>query len=170
MSWGRRRGGTPKEGRVKTVPGEPTSPVLTLSFKIEGRDFKASGEASARIKRTLEQVGLGWDVIRRAAIVLYEAEMNIVIHAWRGLLRADISPDRIVITAEDEGPGIADLSLAMKEGFSTAPAEIREMGFGAGLGLPNIKKHSDHLEIASEVGAGTRLTAIIIVPVAATSS
>ncbi len=152
------------------MPGEPGSPVLTLSFKIEGRDFKASGEASGRIKRTLEQVGLGWDVIRRAAIVLYEAEMNIVIHAWRGLLRADISPDRIVITAEDEGPGIADLSLAMKEGFSTAPAEIREMGFGAGLGLPNIKKYSDHLEIESDVGAGTRLTAIIIVPVAETSS
>jgi serine/threonine-protein kinase RsbT len=146
------------------VPVEPTSPVLTLSFKIEGRDFKASGEASGRIKRTLEQVGLGWSIVRRAAVVLYEAEMNIVIHAWRGVLRADISPEQVIVFAEDEGPGIADVGLAMKEGFSTAPAEIREMGFGAGMGLPNIKKHSDHLEIKSVVGQGTNLTAVIIVP------
>lgn len=143
---------------------EPSFPVLSLSFKIEGHDFKASGEASNRIKRTLEQVGLDWSVIRRSAVVLYEAEMNIVIHAWRGVLKADITPAKVTITADDEGPGIPDISLAMTEGFSTAPAEIREMGFGAGMGLPNIKRHSDLLDIQSEVGKGTRVTAVINVP------
>jgi len=149
---------------------EPSSPVLSLSFNIEGRDFKASGEASGRIKRTLEQVGLDWNVIRRTAIVLYEAEMNIVIHAWRGVLKAEITPAKVTVVAEDEGPGIADISLAMTEGFSTAPAEIREMGFGAGLGLPNIKKHASQLDIQSEVGKGTRLVAVILVPRAESAS
>ncbi len=141
-----------------------SSPTLSLSFGIQGRDFKASGEPSGRIKRTMEQVGLDYSIIRRAAVVLYEAEMNIVIHAWRGVLSAEITPSRITVVAEDEGPGIPDISLAMTEGFSTAPAEIREMGFGAGMGLPNIKRHSDHLDIQSEVGKGTRLTATIDVP------
>ncbi|HCJ10972.1 MAG TPA: anti-sigma regulatory factor [Clostridiales bacterium] len=139
-------------------------PVLTLSFDIQGRDFKASGEASHRIKRTLEQVGLDWSVIRRAAVVLYEAEMNIVIHATRGVLKAEISPSRLTIVAEDEGPGIPDIELAMQEGYSTAPEEIKLMGFGAGMGLPNIKEHADSLEIETEVGKGTRLVAVIDVP------
>ncbi len=146
------------------MTAEPSSPVLSLSFNIVGRDFKASGEASGRIKRTLEHVGLDWSVIRRTAVVLYEAEMNIVIHAWRGVLKAEITPAKVTVIAEDEGPGISDISLAMTEGFSTAPAEIREMGFGAGMGLPNIKKHSDQLDIQSEVGKGTRLIAVISVP------
>lgn len=140
---------------------ETKDPVLTLAFDIRGRDFKASGEASGRIKRALEQVGFDWSVIRRAAVVLYEAEMNIVIHAWRGVLSAEISPSRVVIKAEDEGPGIPDIELAMKEGFSTAPAEIREMGFGAGMGLPNIKRYSDSMDIRTEVGKGTCLVAVI---------
>jgi serine/threonine-protein kinase RsbT len=135
-----------------------------MSFDIAGRNFKASGEASGRIKRTLEQVGLDWSVVRRAAVVLYEAEMNIVIHAHRGVLRAEITPQNVIVTADDEGPGIPDVSLAMKEGFSTASAEIREMGFGAGMGLPNIKKHSDHMSIETEVGKGTRVVAVILVP------
>ncbi len=148
------------------VAQEPSSPVLTLSFNIEGRDFKASGEASGRIKRTLEQVGLDWSLVRRAAVVLYEAEMNIVIHARRGVLTAEIRPDQVIVTAEDEGPGIPDIPLAMTEGYSTAPAEIREMGFGAGMGLPNIKRHSDAMDIQTEVGKGTRLVAVIRVPAA----
>ncbi|MEW6032445.1 MAG: ATP-binding protein [Bacillota bacterium] len=135
-----------------------------MSFSVEGRDFKASGEPSRRIKRTLEQIGLDWSVVRRASVVFYEAEMNIVIHARRGTLRAEISPGRVVMVAEDEGPGIPDVALAMREGFSTAPAEIREMGFGAGMGLPNIKKHSDSMEIETEVGKGTRVVAVINVP------
>ncbi len=143
---------------------EPPGPALSLSFNIEGRDFKASGEASGRIKRTLEQAGLDYSVVRRAAVVLYEAEMNIVIHAYRGQLRAEITPERVVITAEDEGPGIPDITLAMKEGYSTAPAEVREMGFGAGMGLPNIKRHADDLVIVSTVGKGTKVTAVIDVP------
>lgn len=149
---------------------ETASRALTLSFDIQGRDFKASGEASSRIKRTLEQIGLDWSVIRRAAIVLYEAEMNIVIHAQRGKLTAEIRPTRVTIVADDEGPGIPDVALAMKEGFSTAPAEIREMGFGAGMGLPNIKNHSDDLDISSVMGKGTRLTAVIAVPPGASGS
>jgi len=138
--------------------------VLKLSFDIEGRDFKASGGASSRIKRTLEQIGLDWTVIRRAAVVLYEAEMNIVIHARRGKLIAEISPSSVTIIADDEGPGIPDVPLAMREGYSTAPEEIRLMGFGAGMGLPNIQKHSDRMEIETEVGKGTRLVAVIDVP------
>lgn len=143
---------------------ERGTPALVMSFDIEGRDFKASGEASSRIKRTLEQVGLDWSVIRRAVVVSYEAEMNIVIHAKRGVLKAEIDPARVMVTAEDEGPGIPDVNLAMREGFSTAPAEIREMGFGSGMGLPNIKRNSDSLAVESEVGRGTRLVATIVVP------
>lgn len=145
---------------------KPSQPVLTLSFNIEGRDFKASGEASSRIKRTLEQVGLDWGVIRRAAVVLYEAEMNIVIHAYRGVLTAEIRPDQVIITAEDEGPGIPDIPLAMTKGYSTAPEEIRLMGFGAGMGLPNIKRHSSRLDLTTKVGTGTRLVAVINVTAA----
>jgi anti-sigma regulatory factor (Ser/Thr protein kinase) len=135
-----------------------------MSFNVQGRDFKASGEPSSRIKRTLEQIGLDWVVIRKASVVFYEAEMNIVIHAWRGVLKAEISPAQVVMVAEDEGPGIPDIPQAMKEGFSTAPAEIREMGFGAGMGLPNIERHSDSLKIETEVGRGTRVVAVINVP------
>ncbi len=145
-------------------------PVLQMSFHVEGRDFKASGEASGRIKRTLEQVGFDWSLTRRAAVVLYEAEMNIVIHAWRGTLAVTISPEKVIIVADDEGPGIPDVALAMKEGFSTAPDEIREMGFGAGMGLPNILKHSDHMEITTEVGKGTRLEAVLLVDRPSTTS
>ncbi len=143
------------------MASEPTARVLTLSFQVEGQNFRASGEAAGRIKRALEQVGLDWSIIRRAAVVIYEAEMNIVIHARRGVLSAEITPDQVVIVADDEGPGIPDIALAMTEGYSTASAEVREMGFGAGMGLPNITKHSDEMRIETEVGKGTRVTAVI---------
>lgn len=137
------------------------SGALTLVCDVAGRDFFAAGEAAARIKRTLQQIGMGPGVVRRATIVAYEAEMNIVIHARHGTLTAIIRPDRVELVAADEGPGIPDVDLAMTEGFSTAPDEIRELGFGAGMGLPNIQRNSDQLKIDTVVGHGTTVTAII---------
>lgn len=135
--------------------------ALELSFQVRGLDFSAAGEAAARIKKALQQIGVPSGVIRRAAIVAYESEMNVVIHARQGSLRASITPGSITIIAEDEGPGIADIEQAMQAGFSTAPDNIREMGFGAGMGLPNIKRCSTQLTVISEVGRGTKVTSII---------
>lgn len=129
-------------------------------YKIAARDFSSAGEASSDIKNILKQLGLNEGIVKRASIIAYEAEMNIVIHSIGGVLSLELCPERIIITAEDKGPGIKDLELAMKEGFSTAPDEIREMGFGAGMGLPNIKKCSDELDIKTGK-EGTCLKALI---------
>ncbi|MBC7083096.1 MAG: anti-sigma regulatory factor [Bacillota bacterium] len=137
---------------------------MRLECKVTGGDFQAAGEAAAKLKRTLRQVGIDAETARRAAIVAYEAEMNIVIHAFRGVLSVDISPERIEIVADDEGPGIPDIPLAMQEGYSTAPEHIREMGFGAGLGLPNMKRYSDEFHIESTVGRGTNVRMVINLP------
>jgi len=115
----------------------------------------AAGDASSHIKSVLKKLGIAADVVRRAAVAAYEAEMNIVIHSLGGTLTIEIASDHMDIVAEDHGPGIADIDLAMQEGYSTAPDEIREMGFGAGMGLPNMKKCSDVFRISSEPGAGT---------------
>ncbi len=133
----------------------------SLSFPIEGRDFLNAGEASSQVKERLKKLGISSQIIRRAAIVAYEAEMNVVIHAYQGTLKADLNQDRIMIITEDQGPGIEDINLAMQEGFSTVSEDILEMGFGAGMGLPNIKRFSDSLQVDSEVGKGTVLKAII---------
>ncbi|HHY31971.1 MAG TPA: anti-sigma regulatory factor [Firmicutes bacterium] len=137
---------------------------MRLECRVTGGDFQAAGEAAARVKRALRQVGVDPETARRAAIVAYEAEMNIVIHASRGILAVDISPDRIEVAADDEGPGIPDISLAMQEGYSTAPEHVREMGFGAGLGLPNMKRYSDQFHIESTVGRGTSVRMVINLP------
>ncbi len=137
---------------------------MLLECPVTGEDFQAAGEAAARLKRTLRQLGIDAATARRAAIVAYEAEMNIVIHAFRGVLSVDISPERIEILADDEGPGIPDIALAMQEGYSTAPEYIREMGFGAGLGLPNMRRYSDEFHIESTVGRGTSVRMVINVP------
>lgn len=134
---------------------------LVLEFEVTGRDFAAAGNAATRIKRALEQVGFSARAVRRAAITAYEAEMNIVIHARRGRVSADITPETVEIAAVDEGPGIPDIELAMREGFSTAPDYVREMGFGAGMGLPNMRKCADNLTVDSEVGKGTSVRAVI---------
>lgn len=134
---------------------------FSLVFSVNGMDFTAAGEAASKIKAVLQQIGMGPEVVRRAVIAAYESEINIVIHAYRGTLRANITPAAIELVAEDEGPGIPDIPLAMQEGYSTAPQHIREMGFGAGMGLPNIKKCADGLEIQSEVGKGTKLEILI---------
>ncbi len=126
-------------------------------YVISGGDFSGAGTASTGIKALLKDLGITPVLIRRIAIAAYEAEMNIVMYAKRGIMELTVSPDKIDIKVSDEGCGIEDIDLAMKEGYSTATDEIRGMGFGAGMGLPNIKKNSDCFSISSETGKGTRL-------------
>ncbi len=134
---------------------------IELEFTLESSDFNGAGEASSKIKRTLQQLGVRPDIIRRIAISAYEAEMNVIIHAYRGVIRAGIFSDRTELVVDDEGPGIPDVSLAMQEGYSTAPDHIREMGFGAGMGLPNMVRCTDKFDIKSVKGVGTKLSMII---------
>jgi serine/threonine-protein kinase RsbT len=134
---------------------------LTQTFEITGRDFSKAGIISTKIKEILEDIGIPPSTIRRAAIASYEAEMNIVMYADKGTLRLSLSPSKIRIRLDDEGPGIANIELAMQEGYSTATDEMREMGFGAGMGLPNIKRNSDEFEISSTPGKGTSLDIVL---------
>jgi anti-sigma regulatory factor (Ser/Thr protein kinase) len=131
------------------------------SFEIEGGNFNAAGTVSTRLKSILKQMGLPDDVVRKSAIVSYEAEINIVSYAIKGTIQFTVNPDSVVIDVWDEGPGIPDIELAMQPGYSTANQQIREMGFGAGMGLYNIKTYSDQFDIHSEVNKGTRLKMII---------
>lgn len=126
-------------------------------FLVKGGDFSRAGEASCKIKNLLKDLGLSDSVVRRAAIACYEAEMNVIMYAWEARLDLSVTPRHIRIVVKDKGPGIEDVELAMTEGYSTATPEMRELGFGAGMGLPNIKKNSDVLKIISKVGRGTRL-------------
>ncbi|MCX8021215.1 MAG: ATP-binding protein [Syntrophorhabdaceae bacterium] len=143
------------------MPVDPLqyTPKITLEFKIGEKDFYMAGESASRTKRTLQQLGLNQEVIKRVAIIIYEAAMNVTIHATKGVLKILIDPNEIDVITEDEGPGIPDIDLAMQEGYSTAPYEVREMGFGAGMGLPNIKQNSDELHIETKVGVGTTVKA-----------
>ena len=131
--------------------------ILKQQYTVSADDFVTAGTASATVKKTLKQLGFSPDFIRRTSIAMYEGEINMVIHGGGGVAEAEIAEDYVKITLTDEGPGIADISLAMQEGWSTAPDSIRELGFGAGMGLPNIKKQSDDFSITSEVGKGTTL-------------
>ncbi len=130
-------------------------------FSIMGKDFSNAGTVSTQIKAILKEIGFDPVIVRRAAIAAYEAEMNVVMYADRGVVRLRVTPHKINIELEDEGQGIEDIELAMQEGYSTATPEMREMGFGAGMGLPNIKRNSDEFEITSERGKGTRLNIVI---------
>lgn len=141
--------------------GDKAEQAIMLEFTLQGQDFIRAGEASSEIKQRLKKLGFKPDMVRRAAIVAYESEMNVIIHARKGTLRVEITPRKILIQALDEGPGIADIEQAMQEGFSTAPDMIRELGFGAGMGLPNIKRFADEFKIQSRVGEGTLLEIII---------
>ena len=131
------------------------------SFGITGRDFAHAGSASTEIKSILKSLGINAAVIRRVAIAAYEAEMNAVMYAVKATMTFSVTPEVVTMCVEDEGPGIADIALAMQEGWSTATHEMREMGFGAGMGLPNIKRNADEFTIRSEVGKGTRLEILI---------
>ncbi len=134
---------------------------MNLHYEIDGNDFKATGEASSAVKKILKQLGMNNDIIRKVAVSMYEAEINTVIHGKGGYCDVEISPERIIMTFTDHGPGIADIEKAMQEGFSTATEEIRELGFGAGMGLPNMKKYTDNIEVISAVGEGTTVTMMV---------
>jgi anti-sigma regulatory factor (Ser/Thr protein kinase) len=136
--------------------------VFEQEFPVKGGDFSRAGQVSCKIKNLLQELGLGTEIVLRAAIVSYEAEMNIIMYAWQGCLDLSVTPHRIRIVVKDSGPGIEDINLAMKEGYSTATLEMRELGFGAGMGLPNIKKNADEFWITSEAGRGTRLEMTIL--------
>jgi len=130
---------------------------LSQRFEITGGDFSNAGRSSTSIKEILQEIGIDPSIIVRTAIASYEAEMNVVMYAQRGVLTLNITPEKLHLKLEDEGPGIENIDLAMEEGFSTATEEMREMGFGAGMGLPNIKKNADKFKISSIPGQGTTL-------------
>ena len=128
---------------------------IRLEYDVDGENFASAGNASESVKNTLKQMGVSPASVRRVAIAMYEGEINMVIHAHGGKAEVEIYPDRIDIYLKDKGPGIADIDLAMKAGYSTATENIRSLGFGAGMGLPNMKKYSDEMTIDSQVGVGT---------------
>jgi len=134
------------------------SDAITLHYTVSGDDFLLAGEASQDVKSRLRLMGVPAEAIRRAVIALYEAEINLVIHADGGDIVVDVVPDAVRMRVEDGGPGIEDVQLAMSEGFSTATEEIRDLGFGAGMGLPNMKKHTDEFAIESAPGTGTKIS------------
>lgn len=131
---------------------------LHFTYHVPGDDFTRAGEASGAIKSALKKLGLPPEVIRKVAISMYEGEINMVIHAGGGDIDVDIHPDAVVMVLRDQGPGIPDVAKAMEEGWSTATEQVRNLGFGAGMGLPNMKKYSDEMQIDSAVGVGTTVT------------
>lgn len=135
--------------------------VITLTYTVDPDDFTRAGEASSDVKNKLKQLGILPGAIRKVSIAMYEGEINMVIHARGGTITVEISPQSIHMVLADTGPGIPDIELAMKEGYSTAPAEIRSLGFGAGMGLSNMKKYSDFMDIQTVLGVGTTITMIV---------
>lgn len=137
------------------------SAALNMRYIVDGSDFTTAGEASTAVKMKLKKLGIAPDIVRKVAIAMYEAEINMVIHAGGGVAEVELESDKITIRLIDHGKGIPDVELAMREGYSTAPDAVRSLGFGAGMGLPNIKKYSDEMYIDTEVGRGTTVTIII---------
>ena len=132
--------------------------VIKFSFDVDGDDFTSAGQASVQIKKNLRQLGLSPEIIRRVSIAMYEGEINMVIHAHGGTATVEVTEEFVEIILADSGPGIADIDKAMQEGFSTAPDSVRSLGFGAGMGLPNMKRYTDEMSINSIVGKGTTVT------------
>lgn len=132
--------------------------AILLEYEISPDDFTRAGEASSDVKGKLKQMGVVPEAIRKVAIAMYEGEINMVIHAKGGKIRVEITPEQIQMVLADVGPGIPDVEMAMKAGYSTAPDEIRNLGFGAGMGLPNMKKYTDSMKIETELGVGTTIT------------
>ncbi|MBS2100163.1 ATP-binding protein [Carboxylicivirga linearis] len=128
---------------------------MDFNYEVEGGNFAKAGYAASNVKKVLKQLNVDPKVIKRVVVALYEGEVNVVAHAYKGNIRVDIDTERIIIEIKDEGPGIPDIDLAMQVGYSTASAMVREMGFGAGMGLPNMKRNADSLNISSTVGKGT---------------
>lgn len=133
------------------------SEPLTFHFDVDGENFTSAGQASVQIKKNLRQLGIDPEIIRKVSIAMYEGEINMVIHAGGGEIDVEITESEIIMTLADKGPGIENIELAMSEGYSTAPDNIRSLGFGAGMGLPNIKKYTDEFSIDTKVGEGTTL-------------
>ena len=133
------------------------SETLTFRFVVEGDDFTSAGQASVQVKKNLRQLGLDAEVVRKVSIAMYEGEINMVIHAGGGVAEVNVTEEYVEIVLEDHGPGIADIEKAMHAGYSTASDNIRSLGFGAGMGLPNMKKYTDMMTIDSTVGVGTRI-------------
>lgn len=131
--------------------------ALRFHYQIPGDDFTRAGEASSHLKNKLKQIGVKPDIIRKIAIAMYEGEINLVIHAGGGEIEVIVNENKVIMVLEDQGPGIADIELAMQAGYSTAPDNVRALGFGAGMGLPNIKKYSDWMQIESVLGVGTKM-------------
>ena len=136
--------------------------ALRFHYDVDGDNFTSAGAASVEVKRKLRQLGFDAETIRRVSIAMYEGEINMVVHARGGSADVYVDKDCITIILADQGPGIADIDLAMQEGYSTAPDNIRALGFGAGMGLPNIKRNSDDFNIETEIGKGTTLKSTII--------
>lgn len=134
---------------------------MKFEFNIEGGNFSKAGTASSEIKKILKQLDVNYNLIKRVVVALYEAEVNVVAHAYNGTISAEIETTGITVVVQDQGPGIPDIEKAMQEGFSTASAKVREMGFGAGMGLPNIKRNADRLSVTSRVNEGTRLEIVV---------
>lgn len=135
---------------------------MKLHYKVDGEQFTLAGEASSQVKKVLKQLGIKSEIIRKIAISMYEAEINMVIHANGGTIDVEISENKVYIVLKDTGSGIPDINLAMQEGYSTATDKVRELGFGAGMGLPNIKRYSDFMNITSEVGKGTTVEITVL--------
>lgn len=133
------------------------SRAIRYEFNVENLNFQTAGLAAGKVKQILLGIGYEPQVVRRAAIIAYELEMNLVIHGGGGILEVELSPDTIEIIAKDQGPGIPDVDLAMQEGYSTAPPQVREMGFGAGMGLPNVRHWADNLKIDSRINGGATI-------------
>ena len=129
--------------------------MVKLHYTVSDEDFSVAGEASSSVKKTLRQLGISNDIIRKVSIAMYECEINMVIHACGGEIDVEITPQKIRMIHKDKGPGIKDIEKAMTEGYSTADRNIRELGFGAGMGLPNMKKYTDEMEITTKIGEGT---------------
>lgn len=133
---------------------------MKFKFEIEGGNFSKAGTASSEVKKILKQLNVNPKIIKRIVVSLYEAEVNVVAHAFEGVMKVEVESDKIIVLIEDKGPGISDINQAMQEGYSTATSKVREMGFGAGMGLPNIKRNSDQMNISSTVNVGTKLELI----------
>ena len=135
--------------------------AIVLKYEVSPDDFTRAGEASSDVKSKLKQMGVPPDAVRKVAIAMYEGEINMVIHANGGEITVSITPEKIVMVLADVGPGIPDVELAMQAGYSTAPDAIRSLGFGAGMGLPNMKKYTDDMKIDTTVGVGTTITMVV---------
>jgi anti-sigma regulatory factor (Ser/Thr protein kinase) len=135
--------------------------LLRQTYAVRGRDFDKAGETAAAIKRLLKELGIDANLVHRTVVIAFEAEMNVVMYAAEGTITFVLTDEDIQLEIADQGPGIEDINLALTEGFSTATNEMREMGFGFGMGLPNIRKNSDKFNLASEVGVGTTVSAMV---------